>query len=109
MKRIAPGLLLERLEHRLEPLLELAAELGAGEQRAHVERVDRARRASTVGHLAVVDAQREALGDRGLADARVADEERVVLAAPAEHLDRALELALAADQRVDRARRRRAR
>ena len=27
-------------KHRLEPLLELAAELGAGEQRAHVERED---------------------------------------------------------------------
>ena len=28
------------LEHRLEPLLELAAVLGAGDQRAHVERDD---------------------------------------------------------------------
>ena len=30
----------ELLQHRLQPLLEIAAVLGAGEQRAHVERVD---------------------------------------------------------------------
>ena len=40
MNRIAFGLFLIALDHALEPLLELAAELGAGEQRAHVERVD---------------------------------------------------------------------
>ena len=34
--------LLHFLEHGLEPLLELAAELGAGDQRAHVERDDAA-------------------------------------------------------------------
>ena len=95
-------MLLQRLEHALEPLLELAAELGAGEQRAHVERVDR-RALEHLRHLALVDAQRQALGDRRLADARLADVERVVLAAPAEHLDGALELALAADQRIDAA------
>ena len=33
---------LDLLEHGLEPLLELAAELGAGDQRAQVERHDRA-------------------------------------------------------------------
>ena len=40
MKRIAPGILLQRLDHRLQALLEVAAEARAGEQRAHVERVD---------------------------------------------------------------------
>ena len=40
-------------------------------------------------------------GDRGLADAGVADEQRVVLLAAAQDLDRALHLGLAADQRVD--------
>ena len=45
--------------------------------------------------------QRQALGDRGLADAGLADEQRVVLAAAAQHLDHALELVLAADQRID--------
>ena len=41
------------------------------------------------------------LGDRGLADAGVADIERVVLGAPAQDLDRPLDLRLAPDQRID--------
>ena len=45
--------------------------------------------------------KRQPLGDRGLADAGVADEQRVVLGAPAEDLDRALDLEVAADQDVD--------
>ena len=52
MKRIAFGVLLDRLDHALEPLLELAAELGAREQRAHVERVDDLRPSSGSRHLA---------------------------------------------------------
>ena len=51
------------------------------------------------------DPERQALGDRGLADAGVADEQRVVLRAPAEDLDGALDLVVAADQDVDLARR----
>ncbi len=39
--------------------------------------------------------------DRGLADAGIADQQRIVLLAPAENLDRALHLGLAADQRID--------
>ena len=53
MKRIGAGLLLERAEDGLEALLELAAELGAGEQRAHVERVDRRASRRPRGHLAL--------------------------------------------------------
>ena len=96
----APRALLERLDHGLEALFEVAAELGAGEERAHVERVD-ARVGERLGHLLLVDAQREALDDGRLADARVADEERVVLAAAREDLDGALDLVLAADERID--------
>ena len=91
---------LELGEHGLEPLLEIAAVARAGEQRAHVELVDH-RVAQHVGHLAADDAQGQALGDRGLADAGVADEQRIVLGAPAQDLDRALDLVLAADQDVD--------
>ena len=45
--------------------------------------------------------RREALGERGLAHAGVADEDGVVLAATAEDLHRALELVGAADQRIE--------
>ncbi len=40
-------------------------------------------------------------GDRGLADAGFADVERIVLLPPAQHLDGAVDLLLAADQRID--------
>ena len=56
-----------------------------------------------LGHVALVNAQRQAFGQRGLADARLADQQRVVLAAAAQHLDHALELELPADQRIDAA------
>ncbi len=41
------------------------------------------------------------LGDRGLADPRLADQKRVVLFSAAEDLNRPLELRPATDQRVD--------
>ncbi len=79
---------------------DLAAIAGAGQQRAHVERED-GRVLKHLGHLAMDDAPRQPLGDRGLADPGIADIERVVLGAPAEDLDRPLDLGLAPDQRVD--------
>ena len=71
------------LQHRLQPLLELAAVLRAGEHRADVER-DQALALQPLGHVAVGDAPGEPLDDRRLADARLADQHRVVLGAPAE-------------------------
>ena len=88
------------VEHGLEPLLELAAELGAGDQRAHVERED-ALVLQALGHLAVDDALREALDDGGLADAGLADQHRIVLGAPLQHLDRAADLIVAPDHRIE--------
>ena len=93
-------LLAQLREHRLQALLEVAAVLGARDQRAHVERPD-GRAQQHLGHLALDDAPREPLGDGGLADAGLADEQRVVLAAAAEDLDGPLDLHLATDQRVD--------
>src|ERR1700681_4808094 len=52
-------------------------------------------------HLAVDDALRQALDDRGLADARLANQHRVVLGAPLQHLDGAADLIVAADHRVE--------
>ncbi len=94
------GVGFELLDDLLEPLLEVAAVAGAGEQGAHVEGKHR-RIAQHVGHFAVDDAARETLGDRGLADAGVAHEQRVVLLPAAEHLDGSADLGVAADQRVD--------
>ena len=93
-------IVLELLHDGLQPLLEVAAIARAGEQRAHVEREDR-RVLQHLGHLALDDLAGEALGDGGLADAGIADEQRVVLLPAAEHLDGAQHLLLAADQRID--------
>ena len=88
------------LQHRLEPLLELAAVLRARDHRADVERDD-ALVAQPLGNVALDDAAREPFDDRGLADAGLADEHRVVLRAPRQHLDDPADLLVAADDRVD--------
>ena len=88
------------LDDLLEPLLEVAAIARAGEQRAHVEREHRGI-LEHVRDFAVHDPAREPLGDRGLADAGVADEQRIVFLPAAEHLDGPADLGVAADQRID--------
>ena len=52
-------------------------------------------------HVAVDDAQRQALDDRGLADARLADQHRIVLGAARQHLDGAADFLVAADHRIE--------
>ena len=94
------GIGLDLLDHLLEPFLEIAAIARAGEQRAHVER-EHGGVLEHVRHLAVDDAARQPFGDRGLADAGFADEQRIVLLPAAQHLDGAADLGIAADQRID--------
>ena len=100
-RMISPCRLLHFLEHRLEPLLELAAVLRAGDQRAHVERRRCVLFFKPFGHVAADDALRQPLDDRRLADARLADQHRVVLGAPRQHLDDAADLLVAADDRIE--------
>ena len=94
------GIGLKLLDDLLEPFLEVAAVARAGKQRSHVERKDR-RIAENIRYLAVDDAARQTLRDRGFADAGLTDEQGVVLLPPAEHLDGAADLGVAADQRID--------
>ena len=56
---------------------------------------------SELGDVVVDDPLGEALDDGGLADARLADEHRVVLGAAAEDLHHPLDLVCAADHRVE--------
>ena len=88
------------LQHGLEPLLELAAIFRAGDQRAHVER-EQLLVLQAFRHVAVDDAQRQALDDRGLADAGLADQHRIVLGAARQHLDGAADFLVAADHRIE--------
>jgi hypothetical protein len=96
-----PALVLRQfLEHVLEAFLELAAVLGAGQQHRHVKR-EHTLVLQRIGHLAGDDALRQALDDRRLADAGLADQHRVVLGTPLQHLDRAADLVVAADHGVE--------
>jgi hypothetical protein len=52
-------------------------------------------------HVVIDDAQRQAFGDGGLADAGLADQHGIVLGAAAQHLDGAADLLVAADHRIE--------
>src|SRR5205823_11087158 len=88
------------LEHGLEAFLELAAVLGPGDHRTQVEG-NHALVLQTLGDVAFHDAASETLNDGGLAHAGLADQHRVVLGAPRQHLDHATDLLVAPDDRVE--------
>ena len=67
---------------------------------AHVER-HQPPVLEAVGHVAIGDAQRQPFGDRGLADAGLADQHRIVLGAAGEDLDGAADFLVAADHRIE--------
>ena len=97
---IWPGRVLDVVEDGLEPFLELAAVLGAGHHRSHVQ-ADDGLVAQALRDVAGHDALGQALDDRGLADAGLADEHRVVLGATGQHLHHATNLVVAPDDRVE--------
>jgi hypothetical protein len=88
------------LEDGLQPVLELAAVLGARDEGPEIEGHDPLV-LERLGDVALDDALGEALDDRGLADAGLADQHGVVLGAAREHLDDAAHLVVAPDHRVE--------
>src|SRR6185436_18866917 len=92
--------LLELLQDSLQALLELASVFGAGHDERQVERDD-----PLVGqedrHPALDDALGQTLDDGGLADAGLAEQDGVVLAAAREDLDDAVDFLVAADERIE--------
>ena len=95
---VAAGL--DLLEHLLQALLEVAAVAGTGDESAEVEGVELLV-AQGVRNVVVDDPLGETLDDRGLADAGLTDEHRVVLRAPRQDLHDPLELVRSADHRVE--------
>ena len=87
-------------DHLLEPVLELALDAGAGLEQPEVERAQHDV-LEHGGHIALGDPQRQPLDDGRLADARLAGQDRVVLAAADQDIDHLADLGLAADHRVD--------
>ncbi|CAB4853595.1 unannotated protein [freshwater metagenome] len=88
------------LEHLLEALFEVAAITAAGDEGTEVERVQLLV-AQRVGHVVGDDLLSETLDDRGLANARFANEHRVVLGAAAEDLHHSFHLTGTTDHRVE--------
>ncbi len=100
MNRIEPGFFFSSLSTLFKRFSKSPRYFGAGDQRAHVERVHGAV-GQHLGHFVLDDHARQAFGDRGLADAGFTDVQRIVLATTAQDLDGALDLGLATDQRID--------
>ena len=97
--RIRPSAAFTSASTALQALLELAAVLRAGHQQTHVEGED-GLVPQPLRDVAVGDPLGQALDDRGLADAGVADEHRVVLGLAGQDLDHPTDLGVAADHRV---------
>ncbi len=95
-----PGRLGHLLEHRLEPLLEFAPVLRAGDERAQVERDDLLV-LQAVGHVPRHDPLGQPLHDGGLAHARLADQDVLFLVRAGENLNGAADLTVAADDRIE--------
>ncbi len=99
-KQDDPALGLTNLfEHGLQPLFKLAAVLRARNQRAHVEGKDRPA-LQALGHVAFDNALRQRLDDGRLADARLTDQNGVVLRLAREDADDIADLLIAADDRI---------
>ena len=88
------------LYHTFQAFLELALILRARDEGAHVERIDLAA-LKILGDVAVHDLGGDPFGYRGLADARLAHQDRVVLSAAAEYLQDPSDLIVPADDRVE--------
>ena len=93
------GVVLHLGHYCLEAFLKVAAVTGASQQRPHIERVYSGAR-QHFGGLPRDDLVGQTLGNGGFANAGIADQKGVILAAAAEHLDTPLNLAVATDKGV---------
>ena len=87
-------------EHGFEALFELAAEFGAGDQRAKVES-DQPLVLETLRHIPIGDALGETLGDGRLPDSGLADQDRIVFGAPRQDLDDASDFFVPTDYWIE--------
>jgi hypothetical protein len=91
--------LADLVHDRLDALFELAAVFGARDHQREVQGDDTLF-AEDFRHVAIGDFLGEALDDGGLANARFADEDRVVFGPAAKDLDDAFDFGFAADYRI---------
>mmetsp|Transcript_46897 Transcript_46897/g.118174 ORF Transcript_46897/g.118174 Transcript_46897/m.118174 type:complete len:229 (-) Transcript_46897:550-1236(-) len=93
-----PLCLLHFFQHGLQALLKLSAVLCTSNQGAHVQRHYGA--VQVGGDVPSDDALSQPFNDRGLPNARLADEDGIVLGAPAEHTDDSTHLVVAPNDGV---------
>ncbi len=94
------GMGFDFLHHLLEALLEITAIPRPREQRPHIQRINRGI-GQHIRHVTIDDLPGKTFGNRGLADAGITHQKRVVLLTAAQHLDGAHHLGLAADKRIN--------
>ena len=87
------------VHHRFDALFELAAIFCARDHQGEIERDD-ALVPQQLGNIPARNFLRQAFGDRGLANAGLADEHRIIFRAPAEHLNHALDFVATSNHRI---------
>ena len=95
---VAPGP--DLFEDLLQPLLEVAPVPATGDQRPEVERVELLA-LERLGDVVLDDLLGKTLDDGGLANARLSDENGVVLRAPGQDLHHALDLPVTTDHGIE--------
>ena len=96
----APFILSDLFKHRLEAFFEFAAILRPRQQCRHIER-QHLLALERFGHFVVDDALRQPLDNRRLADARLADQYRVIFGTPLENLDGAADFIITTNHWVE--------
>jgi hypothetical protein len=91
---------LDLVDHRLQPVLELPLDPGPGLEQPEIEQAERDV-AVRGGHVPGRDTQGEPLDHGGLADAGLADQDRIVLPPPRKDVDHLADLGVPAADRID--------
>ena len=92
--------LLHLVNHRLEPVFELSLHPGTGLEETEIEGPED-NSLERLRHVPLRDPLRKPLDHRGLSDACLAGQDRVVLTATGEDVDQLTDLGVAAENRVD--------
>ena len=93
------GVGLQLLHHLLDPLFEITAIAGPSQKRAHIQAEYGCTR-QDFWHFVIDDLAGQALGNRRLANARITDQQGIILGPATQDLDGAVHLGGAADQGV---------
>src|SRR6185312_9581699 len=95
-----PVRVLYLFENRLQPVLKLATILCASQHGPKVQG-NHLLVAQDLGHVSVNDASRQSLDNRRFAHARLANQHRIILRPPRQHLDHAPNFLVAPDHRIE--------